>query len=489
MLKHKVARGAANLALFQLAGKLLDLVIVVVLARLLVPEDFGLVALATSTMLIAATVTELPVIDVLVQRESLDKRDVDSAFTLNLLRGLTVFSFLALASFPVALIYNDPNLIPVLWCLGLAPLFKSLESPALVYPLREVNYGPTAKILLIGKIVGAIASLCLATAWPSYWALVAGVVVAALTSALWSYKLCPYRPKIRFAGIQSIIGFAGWITASRIIFALNQQGDRFFVGYILGKGQLGQYAMGSDISSMATYSLAGPILRPIFAGMSRIQTDLIRLRSAYLRSQQSLMMIVLPFGFGLAAIASDLVPLLLGSGWDSAVPVIQWLAPVIALQMLSVPVQAVAMARGTPKALALREGVSLILRLPATLIGAWFFGLTGAVIARALSGGLIILFNLFIVKSLIQMSVLTQLKNAWRSGISVLVMVAGIAFLKALFPAPPEQYIQILRIVGFVLAGLVTYIGVHLTLWYLCKKPDGAETFLLEILNKKKRVG
>lgn len=285
MLRDVVAKGAATMAGFQVFSKIMDLVSIIVLARLLVPEDFGLVTLATATMLVAATVTELPVIDVLVQRPKLDERDIDSAFTLNLLRGIVVVGVLLAAAWPLAWIYGDDRLVGLMSALALVPLAKSLESPALVHPLRRVDYGPTAKSLFAGKLTGMIVSVALAFATGSYWALALGLITTGVVSMLWTYRLCPYRPRLRFAGIGSIFEFAGWVTVSRIIFAISQQSDRFFVGYILGKNNLGQYTMGSDIASMATYSLAGPILRPIFAGMSRIQEDLARLCTAYLNSQ------------------------------------------------------------------------------------------------------------------------------------------------------------------------------------------------------------
>jgi len=91
VLKRKVAQGAAHMALFQLSGKVMDIVAVIVLARILSPADFGVVALASSVMLIAAAVTEMSVIDVLVQRQTLEPHEIDAAFTLNALRGGVVF--------------------------------------------------------------------------------------------------------------------------------------------------------------------------------------------------------------------------------------------------------------------------------------------------------------------------------------------------------------------------------------------------------------
>ena len=485
MLKHKVAKGAAHLGLFQLAGKVLDMVSVVVLARMLVPEDFGVVALATSAMLIAATVTELPVIDVLVQRDEIQPAEVDAAFTLNLMRGTLVLVLIVALAYPLALIYDDKRVAYAALGLAFVPFLKSLESPALVYALRQVNYGPTAKILLFGKIGGNATSIVLALLLQSYWGLIIGVVAAAAISMAWSYRFCPYRPRIQFNGVGRILGFAGWVTASQVVFTLNQQGDRFFVGYVLGKAQLGQYSMGSDISSMVTYTLATPALRPIFSGMSRIGADPERLRRAYLQSQQALMLLILPFGVGSATVATDIVPLMLGDGWDLVVPAIWWLAPVIALQMMSIPVQALSMACGKPRMLTMRESVALALRLPATLIAAWYFGFVGALIARSLTGVVIILMNLFIARSMIDVGVTRQVLGCGRSLVSAVLMAVVVLLIGREIPVQAGFALQLARLVALVLSGLVVYGGTHLLLWRLAGKPEGAEAFVLGMVKRR----
>jgi PST family polysaccharide transporter len=485
MLKDAVAKGAVTMAGFEAIAKFMDVISIIVLARLLVPEDFGIVALATATMLIVAKITELPVIEALVQRPELDQRDVDSAFTLNLLRGGVVGAAMVGISWPLAGLYEDDRLVGLISALALVPLAKSFESPALVHVLRKVNYGPTAKSQLFGKVTGMLASVGVALLTGSYWALAVGLIVAALVTMVSTYLFCPYRPRLRFQGIVSILEFAGWVTAARIIIAISQQSDRFFVGYLLGKNVLGQYSMGSQISGMTTYALAGPILRPIFAGMSRIQEDLGRLRSAYLDSQQALMMAVLPFGVGLAAVAEPLVPLLLGEGWDIVVPVIWWVAPVVALQMLSVPVHATAMARGAPQTLALREGIALALRMPTTLAGAWFFGVIGAIVARALSGIMIIVINLFIARSLIGVAIAPQLLGSWRSLVSAGAMAGVVLGVQMIFPEPDIYILALARAVGLYVLGIAFYFALHLLLWRVIGRPDGAESYMTGFVMKK----
>ena len=486
MMKNKVAHGAAIMAFFQVLARVFDVVALLVLARLLVPSDFGLVAIATSVLLVLTAVTELPVIDVLVQREQLEARDVDAAFTTNIIRGLAVSALLVFSSFPIASIYHDPRLVPIICVLALVPFGKSMESPALVHRIREMNYRPTAQVLLFGKFCGAIFGIAMAFVTHSYWSLVASVTIASIASAAWSYVLAPYRPGIEFKGVWALLNFAGWVTLSRVFFTTSQQGDRFFVGHILGTALLGKYTMGGDISSVATNSLAAPILRPMFAGMARIQSDIERLQGAYLKCQQALTMLILPVGVGLALVADILVPLVLGPEWSETKFVIWWIAPVVALQMLSIPVQAASMARGMPETLALREGGALLLRIPATLLAAWYYGFEGAVMARAVTGVIIIVFNMGIANQLVGVSIQRQVLAVWRSLASAGIMAATVLLAKAFIVTPSGMIACAVELAGLAGLGGAVYCSVHAALWWLGGRAQGAETFVLDMIRTKR---
>jgi lipopolysaccharide exporter len=486
MLGRKVALGAALLTALQLLMKFVDIIFLVVMARLLTPADFGLVALAASVLIIVRATTELNVSDALVQRKEIDPRDVDTAFTINCMRGLLVALVIVATAWPMAALYDDQRLVAILLCMALVPLVGSLNSPALVHFLHRLEYGPGARVQLVGRLVGLAVSVALAYATRSYWALIASQLVAPAVSMVYSYLLAPYRPRFRLQGAKGLLNFAGWMTASRFISTVNLQSDRFLIGHILGKAQLGQYTVGSDMASLATYAFASPIMQTMFGGFSRLHADPERLRAAYLKAQQMLVIVLLPFGFGLASVADRLVPLVLGPNWDSVVTVIYWLAPVVSLQVLYMPLLSLAMAKGQPKVLVVREAINLALRMPLTLAGAWYFGLLGAVIARSLGGLVIILMTLMIARRFVQISVLHQIGNIWRSLASVAVMVAGVELLKSSMSSSDlTLLVQIADLAALIAVGIVLYVGTHVGLWLAAKRPDGAEQFLLNLIQRR----
>lgn len=467
MLSKKIALGAALLAGAQLLTKSMDLILIAILARFLMPEDFGIVALATGVLVVLNSLSDLPVADVLVQRDRLEERDLTAAFTLATARGGFVASILIASAWPVAWLYGEPRLIAILCTLALIPLLQGLQSPAMVRFTRDINYRPAALLQIAARFSTFIMAVIVAIVTGSYWAMILGSVAAMAATMCLSYVFAPWRPKLSLSGTHSIVAFAGWVTVSRMIFTLNQYSDRFFIGGILGRADLGRYTVGSDISSVATYSMATPLTNALFAGFSRIRDDMDRLRQAYLRGQQVMAAGILPLGVGLGVLAVPVVDLLLTPAWHSAVIVVMILSPVIALQTISVGVQSAAMALGRPKALALREAIAFVLRLPVTIWAAWHFGLVGAVAARAISGVIIIGVNLQIANYLVGVSLPRQIANCWRSLVSAAVMAGGVYALQLSLAGMAAAFILLIC----VPLGALLYIACHLALWRLSGVP------------------
>jgi len=480
MIGQKVSRSAAFMAAAQLLAKGLDFLAVLIVARFLTPEDFGLVALATSVMLIAASMTEVPVVEALIRNEKLTRDDIDSAFTLTVLRGLLIVALLIASAAPLAAFFEDPRLEMIILVMAIGPLVQGFSSPNMVHAMKAVDYSPLARSQLLGKIASFFAILILAWASGTYWALVAGLIANPVVAAISTHIIAPYRPRFAFRGIPAIFGFAGWVTLSRMIFTLNQQMDRFFVGAILGKPQLGQYAMAGDLSSMATYVLAAPVSQPLFAGFSTMTADPARLRDSYLRGQQIMLAVIAPVGFLFAAVAQQFIPLALGDAWAPAIPIIWWLAPAIALQVLTIPTQALIMAAGRTPILVMREGLSLLLRLPATLLAAWAFGLVEAAAARSLASGVMIIVMLFAANRLVGASVRQQLFGCWRIFLALALMTFGVIALEQLLPDPISPGLKFLELAGLCTFGVGVYVLALFGAWKIRGFPHGAESWIYE---------
>ena len=257
MLGRKVAFGALWLVGSRIATKAMNLVAMLVVARLLTPADFGLVALAATVWLILDAITDLSLSEALIRMPAPPKAAYDTALTMNALRGLVLSAIMLAMAVPFAEIYGDPRLIDLLLVLAICPLFKGLVSPRMADLARALRLKLVFTLEVGAKAASFVASIGFAVATQSYWALIAGLVAAPAVNFAVSYVLAPYRPGVSLAYWREILRFSGWLALSQAIVTLNAHVDRFFVGGHLGQADLGQYTVGTELAMLPTQ---GPVL-------------------------------------------------------------------------------------------------------------------------------------------------------------------------------------------------------------------------------------
>lgn len=477
MLGSKVLLASAVLSGGRLVVRFLDMIAALVIARFLTPAEFGMVSLAVAMLMMLRAITELPVSEALIRSERLTSQDVDTAFTLSLLRGLAVATVLALAAWPMGQLYEDQRLVALTLALILAPLSMALRSPRLVQFSRELNYTPATLLDLGSRLAGFVASVGIVLITGSYWALVVGLLLPPVVAAPISYLIAPYRPRLSLASWKGIMSFAGWVTLARFVATANGEIDRFFIGGVLGKAAVGFFAIGRSVATTASWAIGTPLMQAMFPGFAKMQSDPDRLRAAYLKGQGILVAVVMPLGFGLSALAEPVVALVLGEQWRPVIPIIQVFAIVGALATVTMPVQAVVLALGKPRPLVVRDLLIMLLGIPAVIMGALWFGLMGAVFARSLSGVAHVLLNLQILKRMLDLTIWAQIGPSWRSFIAVAVMTATL--LAAQRTGNPHTVSGMsVELVLAAALGAAVYLVAHVLLWLISGRPPGPERFL-----------
>ncbi|MDB5725230.1 MAG: hypothetical protein JWQ16_1984 [Novosphingobium sp.] len=480
MLARRVFFASALLSFGRLFARFLDLIAALVVARFLSPADFGLVTLATASLMILRAITELPVGEALLRSEELTKADVDTAFTLSAIRGVVVALLVAGAAWPMAWIYADDRLIPLMLALAATPIAMGFRSPELVRFSREVNFTPATVIDVLAKVAAFAIAVAIAIEMRSYWALAAALIVPPFISTPASYFVAPYRPHFSLERTRVILSFAGWVTLTRFITTVNGEADRFFIGSVLGKASLGFFAMGRSVATTASWAIGTPLMQAMMPGFARLQGDPPRLRQAYIKGQAMLVAGVMPLGIVLGLLAEPLVALALGPQWAPAAPVLAVFAPVGALATLTMPVHALVLALGCPKRLMWRDVIMFVLGIPAVLLGAWAYGLMGAAYARLLVGLVTTWLNLAIVEQLIDLTIMRQLTNCWRSALSAVAMAGVIIALQPLIAAQANALYWTFNLAFVAASGVAAYLAAHALLWLLVGRPNGPEQFLGE---------
>jgi PST family polysaccharide transporter len=395
---RRFARGAGWLYGYRWIERLLDFASILVLARLLSPDDFGLVAIAASFVTIIEGLAAFDVNKALIRIRDEERSLYDSAWTLSLLRG--VVAALVMAS--IVPFLSDPRIGSVLLVLALSPVLTGLSNPRFVAFERDLVYSRLAVLTLGARVGSFCVTIVVALITRSYWALVLGLLTGSLLSLVLSYLLRPYRPRIAFARFADIFGFSGWLSLTTIVTTLSMETDKLIVGRLLGLGDAGLYFMTQRIGVLPTRELIGPLQRILFPSFSELVDDPARLRRVVGESINVLGSLSLPAGCGFALVGSDFVPVALGDQWIGIVPLLVTLTPYLGLRAtLSMTLPCV-MALGRTKLLFQVSLVYALVHLPAFIGGTVLFGLMGTIGSIVVAGVLYIALNVWMLQRTVQ---------------------------------------------------------------------------------------
>jgi O-antigen/teichoic acid export membrane protein len=480
----RLMKGSLWLSAARALVNVLSLVSTIVLARLLSPGDFGLVALATTMMAIVTSVTDMSLSSALVRHSAPTRTHFDAAWTLNALRGLVLGGLFAAASLPAARLYDDPRLVRVMVVLGFSLFLSGLTNPRSIMLQRDLVFWQDFVLHVSQKFVGVAVSIVIACVDHSYWALVLGVLAMEATNVLVSYTILPFRPRVCFEHVKELLSFSVWLTAGQIVDTLNWRFDQLVIGKGLSVAALGHYTVGSNLAQMPTRETTAPLTNVIFPAFSSIRADRGRLAQAYQRAQTFVTAIALPAGFGAALVADPLIRLTMGDKWEPAIFVVQVLASVFALQTLGSLSQPLYMAQGETRLLFIRNLQMLGIRVPLIAAGLILGGLKGVVIARVISGIVSIYFSMRLVRRSTDLSLREQLSGNSRAFISVALMSISAALVSPYLGHGSDHTSLFLKIAAIVVIAALVYCGTTLLLWRAMRRPAGPEREVTELLSK-----
>lgn len=463
--------------------KLIDFVGLIVLARLLVPADFGVVAMAMTLVQLAEAALELPLFQVLVRSKDLTDDLLSTAFSLGVARGATLSLALVALSFLSAQVYHEARLVGLISFLSLAPALRGAVSPRMVVFSRSMDFRRDVALDVVSKVSALVVSATVAFATRSYWAIALGTVLTPAIGVLGSYFVAPYRPRLTLVHWRTFADLLGWSTAAQLTTAVNWQSDRPILRLFVSDALLGRYSLANDLSLIPEQALVKPIYQPLLSGFSSISSDHARLRGAYLRAEHVLVAVGTPMLVGLAFLATPATRLALGGKWLSAAPIVQWLALTLIVPLFAAALGPLAVTLGKTRIFLSQSLVELTVRLPLTLGLSWKLGVEGMIIARLLTGIVNTGTSMFFVRQLIGASFLQQCLVGWRPVLSGAVMALVLTISR---PAL-RSLVSVELFLGLCLVtalGLSAYVVAYVTLWLASGRPDGFEARFFRRLSR-----
>ena len=486
-LTGRVARGAAWIMGGGLLARSLGAINTIIVARLLAPEDIGLVAVATIAMQLLQGISDIGVSQAVVKFQNANRADLNTLFTLSALRGLAIGLILVIAAPFMAIIYDDPRMTGVFLGIAVFPVLTGFINPRFFEFERDLNFSKEFIATVLNKLAGVIVSVAVALIFRTYWAIILGLVAGGFVQLVLSYAMRPFMPKFSFRSLKKVFEFSSWLAGVSFLAALNNKLDVPILARFAGGAGAGSYFMGLQLSDIVTGQIALPLMRSIYPGLSMLQEDKERMRRAYLRGVAALGAFAMPAAFGFAFIADDFVMLVLGEQWTTTAMVIEILAPVIGLQALFYAAQSYAMALGLTRLIFFRELIFLIVRLPIFIWAAVVHGLAGAVWAGAALGLFHVALNLALYARASGCAFWQPLISARRSLIAVAAMAAYFLWARP-YLTDLEDWPRLIRALFDIAAGGSAYIAAHLALWAAEGRPASIESDIIGAIERRWRA-
>jgi O-antigen/teichoic acid export membrane protein len=480
-LGSAVARGAAWTVAFRMMDRTIGLISTLILARLLAPEDFGLIAMATTLLAFIEVLTVGEFSSAIIQNPNAERRHYDTAWTLNASFGLGAALLLAALAYPTAQFFNEPRLAAVVLAFCALPLLDGLFNIGCVDFRKHLQFDKDFLLQVGRKLSGFVVVLPLAYFTRSYWALVLGMIAGRAGGLLLSYALHPFRPRPSLEATRSLFGFSGWLMLNNALTFLNVRGAHLVIGRMLGPQPLGLYTVSHEMAHLPTTELASPLNRAIFPGYSKLQHDLDALGDAFLRVLGVIAVATIPAGVGMAAIAHLFVPVVLGPQWIAGIPLITLLALAGTLHAVQVNIESVYYAMGRPRLKAFITLMEVLLFLPLLVAVVPRHGLVGVAGALLVTVCIAAPVNFGLVLRMLRMPASRVIGVLWRPTLAALSMwlLLHFAFTKAPAGSTAAAAGQLAAAVA---AGAGTYGLMLLALWAASGRPAGAERWLLDQL-------
>ncbi len=335
-LRRHAVRGAGVTVLAQGLVFSVQLISTVVLARLLMPSDFGLVAMVTTFSLLLVSFGQNGYAEAVMQREAMDRYLASNLFWITTGAGLLLGIVFAAAGPLLARFYGEPRVVQVAAVLSVTIVLNSLPVVHVALLKRALRFSVTSAIDILATVIAVVSSILLARAGWGYWALVAALIIRPAVQALGAWSQCAWLPSLprRVAGTTSVMRFAMHVYGRFSFNYTTRNTDNLLVGWRFGSAQLGFYKRAYDIFLLPVNQLLAPVFDVVLSTLSRLERGSLEFRRYFLNGLSILAFVGLGLGGVLTLEGRDLIRVLLGEKWGPAGTIFTFFGPGIGIMLI-----------------------------------------------------------------------------------------------------------------------------------------------------------
>ncbi len=388
-LKEKTIRGGLARVGAQGANLVVRVGSLMILARLLSPQEFGLVGMVTAFTGVLNLFRDFGLSSAAIQKETVTEKQLSMLFWVNLLVGAGLAVLLVAAAPAIADFYREPRVKAVTAVLATSFVFNAIGIQHGVLLQREMRFATIAMINTVAMLISTAISVGMAASGLGYWALVASTIVIPLVTSIGFWvktSWVPGRPE-RGAGIRSMLRFGGTMTVNGLVVYIASNFEKVLLARFWGVDAIGLYGRAYQLSNIPTDNLNSAVGEVAFSALSRLQGEPERLKAYFLKGYSIVLAMTLPITVACALYADDIVAVFLGAKWKDAAPIFRLLAPTILTFAIANPMSWLVSALGL-----VRRGLNMSLAISVPLIGGYLIGLPHGPkgVAMAYSGVMIL---------------------------------------------------------------------------------------------------
>ena len=430
-IERKAAKGVLWSVIGGWGSQAISLIIFFLLARLLSPEAFGLLAMANVFWAFMNVFLDQGFAQALIQCRKLEPEHLDTAFWSNLVIGIVLASVSIASADFVANGFNQPQLTPILRCFSTLFIITSLSNVQKAILEREFAFKAIASRSLLGLLTSGVVGIAMALSGYGVWSLVGQRLTNEVVGSLVLWKASDWRPSFKFSKshFNQLFNFGISLLALNFIGFFNNRGNDLLIGYYLGPVPLGYYTIARRVLDNLLQLLVRTTSQVALPTFSRLQDDLDQFRKVFYTATQLTSLIAFPVFLGVAVLSPEIISLLSGPQWQPSVPIIQILAFSGIVQSVSIFKGHILMAMGKPAWRLWQSLLSITLNIVGFVV-AFQWGIAAVAIAYVIRRCLVFPIGQWAIHLLIHVSWQTYLKQFITPTIGALGMAISMLILR-----------------------------------------------------------
>ncbi len=457
----------------------IGLINTVVLARVLVPDDFGVMAMSAVVVELLMMLGDTSVDIALIREPGTPRAIYDSAWTVQAVCGLAVAMLVILAAHPLVAYYRDPRVETVMYILALRPAILGFENVGVAEFRKSMDFAKEFRYGLWRRFSLLFIGLALALTLRNYLALAIAAPVSAVVAVIFSFTMSSYRPRLRFSHARLVWGASRWLIFQNLSQAALERADEIIIGGVSTSANVGIYYIAAQVAPMPTRELAWPVERALMPAYARIVTEQGDLRPSVLAVMGLMGTICFAAGVGIMSVAEDFVSVVFGAAWQATVPFFRWLAIFGIFAALGRPLMPLFYALRRERLYAMLCASQVAVTLPVLLVAARSSSLESVAASRTIIA--MVFFAIFCraASAIGPVRVRDILHVLWRPALASLIMATAIGGLRA--PSLPGHILPLLH---DICVGVIAFTLCQGGLWLLAGRPEGAERMIWNRLSR-----